>query len=531
MDTDGSSKISRRDFLRFAGAAGISLSVGSLVEACAPVAPVTKSTPSSVVIAYNDEIATLDPHKPNRNLTQLSPHKCIWDHFIAQDHDLKYHPHVLTKWDWANADKTALDVQVQEGIKFHNGDPLTAEDVAFSLERLKTKGFAYAGVFGVIDKAEVTGTNSLRLGLSHYDPSIRVWLGFINALVIPKKYFTQVGEDAFFKNPIGSGPYKFKEFVAGSHLTLEAFDGYWKGAPPIKTVTFKIVTDSTARAAQIEAGSADFTLEVPIADFDRLSKVKGLTGKRQPVTDVGLLFLAPYFEPFKDENVRVALDYALDKEKLVKDVLLGFGVALSTTEAPGYAAYSKEYKFPYDPQKASDLLAQSGYSKNKPLKLSVMATNGFKARDYELIEACVAMWKTVGVEADIQTITTPQFFDYRVGAKLAPLSLYYWSNPTGDPINSIGLSQRPSSSFSVWKGNVDYTGAKADLDARLGPIFSEKDETKRIAAAQSAATYIVEHGFVIPLYQVVSPIVMKDNLQYEPYPQGWIIPSEMRWAA
>jgi len=528
--------LTRREFLRLAGAVSATLTAGGLLDACAPAAAPsptaaapTKALPTSVTIAYNDEIATLDPHKVNRNLTQLSPHKAIWDHFIAQDHDLKLVPHVLKKWEWANADKTALDVQVQEGIKFHNGDPLTAEDVAFSLERLKTKGFAYAGVFGVFQKVEVTSANALRLALSRYDPSIIAWLGFINALVIPKKYFTQVGEEEFLKKPVGSGPYKFKEFVPGSHLTLEAFDGYWKGAPAIKTVTFKIATDPTARASQIESGSADYTLEVPIADFDRLSKVKGLKAKRQAVTDVALLFLAPYFEPFKDENVRLALHYALDKEAIVKNVLLGFGIPLSTTEAPGYAAYPKEFKFPYDPKKAADLLAQAGYSKDKPLKLPVSATRGFKTRDFEVIEACAAMWRAVGVEPQIETITLPQFFDRRAGAKLNALSLYYWSNATGDPINSIGLSQRPASPFSVWKGTVDYTGAKADLDTRLLPIFAEKDEAKRIAAARDAAIYVVEHGFAIPLYQVVSPILMKENLQYEPYPQGWIIPAEMKW--
>ncbi|MFQ5593309.1 MAG: ABC transporter substrate-binding protein [Anaerolineae bacterium] len=535
----------RRTFLKVLGVAGAGMMAGPALSACtqgAAPAPTTapqptalpatatpKPLPQSVVIAFNDEIASLDPHRVNRNLTQLSPHKCIWDHLIAQDHDLVYQPQVLKKWEWASEDRLALDVEVQDGIKFHNGDSLTAEDVAFTFDRMKSEGMAYAGIWKKIESMDIKDDLHLRLNFSRYDPSIIAWMGFLNSLVIPKKYFQEVGEEGFFKNPVGSGPYKFKEFVAGSHLTLEAFDGYWKGSPSIKTVTFKIVLDPTARAAEIEAGDSDFTLEIPIADFDRLTSLPGLKGIKQPITDVAVLFVAPYFEPFADEGVRVALHYALDKESIVKNVLLGFGQPLSTTEAPKYMAYPEGYTFPYDPDKARELLSAAGYTRDHPLKLAVMATKGFKTRDFEVIQACVGMWKEVGVEAEIETITLPQFFDMRKAAKLAPLSLYFWSNATGDPINSVGLSNWPPSPFSVWKSDVDYTGMSEALNQQLTPIFTEKDEEKRIGAAREGAKYVVEHGFIIPLYQAFSPIVMKEGLQYEPYPQGWLVPYEMRW--
>ncbi len=536
-------EMDRRTFLKMLGMAGAGLVAGPVLAACTqpttpapsggpqPTSPPATSPPQpkSVVIAFNDEIASLDPHRVHRNLTQLSPHKCIWDHFIAQDHDLIYRPHVVKEWKWADADKLTLDLTVQEGVKFHNGDNLTAEDVAFSFERMKSEGMAYAGIWKKIDKIDIQDDHHLRLHFSRYDPSIIAWMGFLNALVIPKKYFQEVGEEGFLKNPVGSGPYKFKEFVAGSHLTLEAFDDYWKGAPAIKEVTFKIVLDPTARAAEIESGNSDFTLEIPIADFDRLASLPGLKGIKQPVTDVALFFVVPYFKPFADEGVRVALHYAIDKESIVKNVLLGFGRPLSTTEAPKYMAYPEGYTFPYDPDKARKLLSAAGYTKDNPLKIRVMATKGFKTRDFEVVQACVGMWKEVGVEAEIETITLPQFFDFRKAAKLAPLALYFWSNATGDPINSVGLSNLPSSPFSVWKGDVDYTGMKDELTKELLPVFTEKDEQKRIAAAREAAKYVVEHGFVIPLYQTFSPIVMKQNLQYKPYPQGWLVPYEMRW--
>nr|BAL57578.1 peptide/nickel transport system substrate-binding protein [uncultured Chloroflexota bacterium] len=542
------SKMNRRQFLRLLGLTGTGIALSPVLSACsgqsapppttaaqatsapAPTAtPTPQPLPQSVVIAYNDEIKTLEPHKVSRNLTQLSPHRSIWDPFRDQDRNLVYQPGVIKNVNWAPDADLTLDVEVQQGIKFHNGDDLTAEDVAFSFQRMQTEGFAYAGIWRRITQIDMKDEFNLRLTLDRYDPSIMAWMGFLNALVIPKKYFEEVGEEGFLQNPVGSGPYKFKEFVAGSHLTLEAFEDYWRGPAAIKTVTFEIVTDATARAAAIEAGTADLTLEIPIADFERLSSLPDLKGVAQPVTDVAVLFVAPYFEPFGDERVRLALHYALDKKSIVDNVLLGFGIPVSTTEAPQYMAYPEDYTFPYDPDKARELLAEAGYTPDNPLKITVFSTNGFKTRDFEVMQAAVEMWRQVGVEAEIETVTIPQFFELRNTAQLKSLALYFWSNATGDPINSVALSNFPPSPFSAFKGDVDYTGLKDELTEKLAPIFSERDEAKRIAAAKEGAIYVVEHGLMIPLYQVVSPIVMKKNLQYEPYPQGWLVPYDMKW--
>ncbi|MCZ7567943.1 MAG: ABC transporter substrate-binding protein [Ardenticatenaceae bacterium] len=492
-----------------------------------PAAP--KAASNNLVIAFNDEIASLDPNGINRNLTQLSPHMAIWDHLIFQDRDLNYQPGVIKSWEWSD-DKLSLDLEVQDGIKFHNGDPLTAEDVAFTFERMAQDGKAYSGIWKNIKNIQIKDDHHLTLTLEQLNPALVPWMGFLDGLVIPKNYFQEVGEEGFLKNPIGAGPYKFKEFVPGSHLALEAFEDYWRGPASIKNVTYKIVTDSTARAAEVESASADFTVEVPIADFERLSSVSGLTGVSQPVTDVAVLFVSPYFEPFGDENVRKAIHYAIDKDAITKDVLLGFGRSQDTTETPLYMAYPEGYTFPYDLEKAKELLAGAGYTPDNPLKMTVLSTNGFKTRDYDVMQALVGMWSKVGVQADIETVTIPQFFELRSAAKIPSLALYFWSNATGDPINSVGLSNFPPSPFSVWKGDVDYTGLKDELTAKLAPIFSEPDEEKRIAAAKEGAIYVAEHVLMLPLYQVISPIVMKEGLQYEPYPQGWILPYDMEWA-
>jgi len=307
---------------------------------------------------------------------------------------------------------------------------------------------------------------------------------------------------------------------------LEAFDRYWKGAPPIKRAVFKMVTDPTARVAELMAGGADIGSEVPVEEFARLSGQPGLKGVKSTVADMAQVFLNPRFAPFQKEEVRLAVHHAIDKKALVEKVLLGFGVPSSSTEGQLYDAYDPGITFAYDAGKARQLLQKAGYSPSSPLRLKAMTYKGARAKDFEVMTAITQMWKDVGIEAELEIVTIPQWFSYRTargqgGQDLAPLSLYYWSNPTADPINSIGFQFNVKGPFRVWESE--------EMPALIDPVFDEKDEAKRIAAAKKAARHVIEHGYVVPLFQVVQPIVMKKELNYQPFPTGVLVPQEMTW--
>ena len=531
----------RRDFLKKTAIAG-AIFTGSLIFGCtekekpAPEAETpeagTPEMPSKVVIAWPTEITTLHPYKLHRNMLAESPMAAIYDRFLVQDRDLNYHPGILEKVEWG-PDKMSLIMKVRKGVTFHDGTGLTAEDVAFSFELMKSPGNAYAGVWKKMETIEVKGDYDIEVSLSKFDPSITAWLGFLDAFVVPKHYWEKVGEEEFSKNPMGSGPYKVKKYGNGV-LELEAHEDYWMGPPQIKEVVFKEVLDPKSRAAEVESLTSDFTVQIDISDFSRLDSIPALKGIRSYVTDVAMLFVAPYYEELADKNVRLALHYAIDKDSIVKNVLLGFGRPVSTTEAPGYKAYDPNYKFPYDPEKAKSLLESAGYSESNPLKITVMTTKGFVARDYEVIQAIAGMWRKVGIKADIETITLAQFFEFRNSGKLAHLAFYVWSNATGDPINSIGYSQWPNSPFSAWRGLkaaglTDYTGLMDEATEKLTPIFTEKDDATRFEKAKEAAKWVVENGLVIPLYQLAQPIIMRKELKYEPWPQGFILPYYMSY--
>jgi peptide/nickel transport system substrate-binding protein len=513
-------RIDRRRFLRAAGAGAAALSTLRWER----VALAQKK--QTVTIAFPETVTTLDPQLAPRNSTRESMYEAVFDRYLRQDRQLKYQPGIVEAWQWSGPDKMGLDLKVRAGVKFHDESELTAEDVAFSMERMKKESI-YKAIYGNVREFQVKDKTTLHLDFERFDPSFPRWLGFLASFVLPKIHFTKVGAEEFAKKPVGSGPYRVVSFTPGSTLVLEAFDRYWRGAPPIKRAVFKMVTDPTARVAEISSGNADITSEVPVEEFQRLAGQPELKAVKQPLADIATIYVSPRFPPFQKEEVRLAVHHAIDKKALVEKILLGFGSPVATTEGPLYDAYDPSVTFAHDPARAKQLLQKAGYSPANPLKLSVMTTKGARAKDFEVMTAITQMWKDVGIEAELEVITIPQWFQYRSnrtgeGKGIAPLSLYFWSNVSGDPINSVGFQLNVKGPFRVWESE--------DMVPLIDPVFQEKDEPKRIAAAKRAARYAVEKGYIMPLYQVVQPVVMRKELGYQPFPTGVLIPQEMSWA-
>lgn len=520
--------VSRRAFLTTTGVGGLG---AAAVMTLGRVTAASAQRRALVTIAFPETITSMDPHPAPRNSPRESMYEAVFDRFLAQDRQLKYHGHLVTAWQWTDG-KMGMELKIRQGVKFHDGSDLTAEDVAFSMERLRQVSI-YRATYGKVKEFKVPDRATVQLVFERFDPSFPRWLGFLAGFVIPKAYFLSLGPDdksrseAFTKKPVGSGPYRVVAFTPGSTLVLEAFDRYWKGAPPIRRAVFKMVTDPTARVAEILSGGSDITAEVPVEEFARLSAQAGLKAVKNPIADMAELFVSPRFEPFGKEEVRLAVHHAIDKKTIVEKVLLGFGNPVSTTEGPLYDAHDPGFAFPYDRDKARQLLQKAGYSTANPLKLAVMTTRGVRTKDFEVVSAIAQMWKDVGIEAELEVITIPQWFQYRSnrtgqGKGIAPLSLYFWSNATGDPINSVGFQMTPKGPFRVWES--------ADVVPVIDPVFEERDEARRIAAARRAARYVVDKGYIVPLYQVVQPVVMKKELNYQPFPTGVLVPQEMSWA-
>ena len=505
-------KLSRRSLLQLSAA---SLTLGAFAQTARAQAI------EELVIAYNVNLPAWDPTVgPSAvNPTIQGIYQSVFDQYILQQPDLKPAPGILTEWGW-NDDKTQGWLTVHDVVTWHDGSPLTAEDVAWSLARVANPetGSPIQFVWGTLTNHRVDG-NKVIADVAQFDPTIFKWMYFLTGYVLPKAYYESVGAEGFEAAPIGSGPYMVEKFKRDAYVRLRANENYWGGAPEFKTVTIKFVTDAAARVAEVESGNSHVTLEVPYEEYDRLKAT--LTGTAAPISDIGMIFLND-IEVMTNPNVRKAAAHAIDKQAIIDRLLGGYGVKIDTLQTPEYDAYDASISVPYDEAKAIELLAASGYSVDNPVKFKIQTTKGFKPKDYEMIQAIVGLWRKVGIEAEIEVYEIAKHYELRAADQLAPAAFYNWGNSVGDPTTSTGFAMFGPSPHSVWDGQ--------DLIDMIGPLWGEKDEAKRIDGWKAVDKYIAENALVIPLLQYVQPILSAAGVVVTPHASGALLPHLMKRA-
>jgi peptide/nickel transport system substrate-binding protein len=476
-----------------------------------------------LVIAYNVTLPSWDPTVgPSAvNPTIQGIYQSVFDQFILQQPDLKPAPGLLTDWGW-NDDKTKVMMTVREGVTWHDGSPFTAEDVAWSLTRAadEATGNPIQFIWSTLANIKAEG-NMVTADVARFEPTIFKWMYFLTGYVLPKAYYEKVGAEGFEAAPIGTGPYMVEKFERNAFVRLKANANYWGGKPDFDTVTIKFVPDAASRVAEIESGNSHVTLEMPYEEFDRLKAGGALNGTATPISDIGMIFLND-IDVMLDPNVRKAAAHAIDKQTIIDRLLSGYGVAIDTLETPEYDAYDPSIKVAYDPAKATELLAASGYSVDNPVKFKIQTTKGFKPKDYEMIQAIVGLWRKVGIEAEIEVYEIAKHYELRAADQLAPAAFYNWGNSVGDPTTSTGFAMFGPSPHSVWDGQ--------DLIDMIGPLWGEADEDKRIAGWKAVDAYIAENALVIPLLQYVQPILSAPGVVVTPHASGALLPHLMKRA-
>ena len=482
--------------------------------------PVLAQEIDELVIAYNVTLPSWDPTVgPSAvNPTIQGIYQSVFDQFIYQQPDLKPAPGLLTEWGW-NEDRSKVVMKVREGVTWHDGSPFTAEDVAWSLERAANPdtGNPINFVWGTLGNFTVDG-NTVTADVKQFDPTIFKWMYFLTGYVLPKACYEKVGAEGFEAAPVGTGPYMVEKFERNAFVRLKANANYWGGKPEFETVTIKFVPDAAARVAEVESGNAHVTLEMPYEEYDRL-KGGPLSGVAHPISDIGMIFINDA-DPMKDPNVRMAAALAIDKQLIIDRLLSGYGVKIDTLETPEYEAFDASITVPYDPAKAVELLAASGYSVDNPVKFTIQTTKGFKPKDYEMIQAIVGMWRKVGIEAEIEVYEIAKHYELRAADQLAPMAFYNWGNSVGDPTTSTGFAMFGPSPHSVWDGE--------ELIAMIGPLWGEPDEAKRIAGWKAVDKYIADNALVIPVLQYVQPILVAPGVVVTPHASGALLPALMK---
>ncbi|HEY3098919.1 MAG TPA: ABC transporter substrate-binding protein, partial [Methylomirabilota bacterium] len=316
-------------------------------------------------------------------------------------------PSLAESWT-VSKDALTYEFVLRKGVKFHNGDPVTADDVKFSFDRYR--GAAAKLLKERVRDVQVVDAGRIRFQLKEPWPDFMTFYGTSAtgaAWVVPKKYVEKVGDDGFLKAPIGAGPYRVVSFQPGVSLVMEAFEGYWRKAPSVKRLVFRSMSDETTRAAALKAGDVDivYLLSGPTAQEIKRTPGLRLVAARPP--GVPYLDLPEQWDPkspWHDRRVRLAASHAIDREGLNQAETLGLSRPTGAL-IPRVLEFARAYEPPpYDPALAKKLLAEAGYP------------SGFDAGDltpfppfFSMGEALVTYLQAVGIRTRLRTMERAAF--------------------------------------------------------------------------------------------------------------------------
>jgi peptide/nickel transport system substrate-binding protein len=482
--------------------------------------PVWAQGRDSVTIGWPSDVTGWDP---NQRFTPDAQgiYKMVFDQPLDQAPSLKLIPHLIAAWKLA-PDALSLDLEFRDDVKFHDGSQMTAEDFQWTFFGRVAAGqkLDIANSFRKLTGIDVISPTKAVMKFNSPAPTVPVWLAFLGSFVVPKVYMEKVGVEGFVANPVGTGPYKLVEYQMNGRIVLERNDDYWGTKPKLKRVVIEIIKDPSARVAAIQSGQVDITVGVPVREAERLGAIAGLKGELNPIQRV-ILLQVRNDQGFADQNIRLAAHHAIDKAALSKAFYGGAAVPLSLPATPGTPGDIPGFTFAYDPAMAIKLLAASGYSLAKPAKIGMASTNGQFPNDYDMARAIVAMWKKVGIEAELEVIEYAKYFELNRAGKLPESTLYSFDNATGDPEIYSGYLLNPNLPFSPWKDPV--------LGEKVIAQFNVADETKRIEGWREISKEAVTIGACMPLLQSVQTLVRKDGLGYTKYGNGWVMGQTMNW--
>ncbi|MGH8064682.1 MAG: ABC transporter substrate-binding protein [Candidatus Entotheonellia bacterium] len=374
-------------------------------------------------------------------------------------------PSLAESWT-ASDDQRAYEFTLREGLTFHNGDPFTAEDVKFTFQRYKS-----TILHERVREVEIVDPHRVRFHLHQPWPDFMAYYGTLATgagWIVPKKYLEQVGDDGFRRHPIGLGPYKFVSHTPGVELVMEAVDSYWRKVPHVKRLVFKSVPEGTTRLAMLKKGEVDvaYDLDVPAAE-----EVKRDPRLRLAFSGGIGSFYLDFLEqwdpksPWHDPRVRLAANYALDREALNEAERLGASPPAGSIIPRTFDFALPIEPYPYDPARAKRLLAEAGYP------------NGFDAGDltphspyFSLGEAVANYLGAVGIKVRLRTMERAAYQSARAAKQLRGLCVCV-SARYGNAATRIEEAVVSTGTFAY--------GGYPDLDALFKQQDVETDRAKR----------------------------------------------------
>ena len=464
---------------------------------------------NSLTIGLGEELPGFDGYiSTSRDGVLMTRH--LFDMLIYRNPEtFEYEPLLATSWE--QVDDLTLEFKLREGVKFHDGSDLTAEDVAFTFNHYADPeaGARSQASVSWIDTVEAVDPMTVRIKSKTPFPSA---LEFVagSLPVYPSDYVEKVGWDEFAKAPVGTGPYQLAD-VSGNTYTLTAFPDYFtgggKGTPAIETLVMRIIPDTATRIAEVIGGNVEWIWNVPadqVAQLDSLPTVTGELGSTMRIAMVALDAAGRNNPdtPLANEKVRQAINYAIDKKSIVANLVGGDGEVIDVPCYPMQFGCDTDAAvvYDYDPEKAKALLEEAGYGDGFTVSMT-------SYRDRARAEAVQAYLAAVGITANLEMLQARASFS---GWREGKTAVWY-----GD-WGSFSIADAQASLGNFFDGSSNDGFRDEEVMALVAEAAATVDEEVRKTAYAKAIELITERAYMVPMHTVVMGYAYDSNLKFTP---------------
>jgi peptide/nickel transport system substrate-binding protein len=485
--------------------------IGSLLAA--PVvlrapAALAAAPAGQMVCAWHVTIspAWFDPSTAPSQITPFGMLYAIHDAMVRPYPGEKMGPSLAQSWQ-ESEDGLTYEFKLRPNLKFHNGDPVTTEDVKFSFERYK--GTGATSLKQHVRDVEIVDPLLIRFHLKEPWPDFMTFYGTTATaagIVVPKKYLTEVGDDGFKKAPIGAGPYKFVSTKPGIEVVLEANPGYWRRVPNIKTLLMRSVPEATTRALMLKTGEADIAFALDGTDAEGIKNDPNLKIVATKHASIFWLEMTEQWDPkspWHDIRVRQAANFALDRQKISEVGCLGFcpPAGVIVPRVMDFALQVPPH--PYDPAKAKKLLAEAGYP------------NGFDAGEFtpnpgfpSTADSIMNYLNAVGIKLRMRQMERATFYANWTERKLRGVLMVGAGN-SGNAASRVDA-------FMQSKGTYAY-GGYPEIDELFKQQAGERDAKKREAILHKIQQLTIDRVMYVPVMDLralmgIGPKVTKHTI-------------------
>lgn len=471
-------------------------------------------------VAFTKELENVDSYF-NSSREGVVLQRAVWDGLIYRDLVTgEYKGNLATSWKWI--DDLTLEFELREGVKFHNGEPFTADDVVYTVNFVSKEenGVKTQRNVSWMKSAEKIDDYTVRIHLKKPFPAA---IEFLSGPVsmYPNEYYAKAGPSGMGLKPVGTGPYKVVSVEPGRHFVLEKYEGYHdspKGDATIGKIDIRTIPDVNTQMAELFNGTLDLIWQVPSDQAEQLAEMEQFTVANESTMRVGYLTMDAAGRtgdnPFTDLRVRQAVNYAINREALVGALLKGKSQVIWSACFPSQFGCETDVKtYPYDPEKAKALLAEAGYPDG-------FETPFYAYRDRAYAEAIAGFLNAVGIKTDFKLLQYSALRELRMAGG-TPISFQTWGS------YSINDASAITSQFFK-HGSLDDS-RDDEVKAWLDIADSATDPAVRKENYSKALKKIADEAYWAPMFSYNTNYVFTKEVVYTPTPDEVLRFHEMDW--